>query len=298
MYDASARAHGHAPSLNECLHAGPPLQNKLWSVFIRSRFHAVAVAGNLRKAFLQVRDRKRRAAVPLDYRQEFQGSGNITFYLGAVLIGPIAFLLGGVIQQHLETWKSRLPESVSEVLKSLYVDDLISGVPTVPEAKQLKCEATEIFANTKFELHKWHSNEPALETNCANYEPTFAKQQLGSISTPGKGKLLGVPWDKSEDTLSVTFPNSPPEMMKRGILANLAKMYDPPGIVSPVMLEGKRIYRETCNQKVSWDTPLPEVIVEQWTAWEDQLPSSLSAQHSLASFREPSNSPVAPCTYN
>ena len=34
VYDASARAHGNAPSLNECLHAGPPLQNKLWSVLI------------------------------------------------------------------------------------------------------------------------------------------------------------------------------------------------------------------------------------------------------------------------
>ena len=289
VYDASARAHGNAPSLNECLHAGPPLQNKLWSVLIRSRFHAVAVAGDLRKAFLQVRIREtERDALRFHWITDKNSKEVETLRFTRVLFGlaPSPFLLGCAIQQHLETWKSRLPESVSEVLKSLYVDDLISGAPTVPEAKQLKCEATEIFADTKFELHKWHSNEPALETNCANYEPTFAKQQLGSVSTPGKGKLLGVPWDKSEDTLSVTFPNSPPEMTKRGILANLAKLYDPLGIVSPVMLEGKRIYRETCNQKVSWDAPLPEVIAKQWTAWENQLPSSLSAQRSLASFRE------------
>ena len=51
VYDASARAHSNAPSLNECLHAGPPLQNKLWSVLIRNRFHAGAVTGDLRKAF-------------------------------------------------------------------------------------------------------------------------------------------------------------------------------------------------------------------------------------------------------
>ena len=67
----------------------------------------------------------------------------------------------------------------------------------------------QIFANAKFELHKWHANEPELETNCENYEPTFAKQHLGSTFTPGKGKLLGVPWDKSEDTLGVPFSNSP-----------------------------------------------------------------------------------------
>ena len=29
VYDASARAHDNAPSLNDCLHADPPLQNQL-----------------------------------------------------------------------------------------------------------------------------------------------------------------------------------------------------------------------------------------------------------------------------
>ena len=125
------------------------------------------------------------------------------------------------------------------MFKSLYVDDPITGAPTMPAAKQLKCEGTDIFADAKFELHKWRSNEHELETNCENYEPSFAKQQLGSTSTPGKGKLLGVPWDKSKDTIGVTFPNSPAELTKRGVLTNLAKVYDPLGLASPVMLDGK-----------------------------------------------------------
>ena len=96
---------------------------------------------------------------------------------------------------------------MSEVTKSLYIDDVMCGVPTVPRAKQLQCKATKIFNNAKFELHKWELNEQEHETDCENYEPIFTKQQLGSESTPGKGKLLGVPWDKSKDTLRVTSPN-------------------------------------------------------------------------------------------
>ena len=55
VYDASAHAQEKAPSLNECLYAGPPLHNNLWSVIVRNRFHPVAVTGDLQCAFLQVR---------------------------------------------------------------------------------------------------------------------------------------------------------------------------------------------------------------------------------------------------
>ena len=58
VYDASARANDKSPSLNECLDTGPPLQNQLWSVLVRNRFHPVAIAGDLKQAFLQVRIRQ------------------------------------------------------------------------------------------------------------------------------------------------------------------------------------------------------------------------------------------------
>ena len=185
------------------------------------------MAGDLCKAFLQVRIRETEREVLWFHWIVDKHSKKVeTLCFTRVLFGlaPSPFLLGGVIQRHLETWKTCLPGSVSKVLKSLYVDDPTTGAPTIPAEKQLKCEATEIFTSAKFELHKWHSNELELETNCENYEPTMAKQQLGSTFTPGKGKLLGVPWDKSKDTLGVTFFNSPAE------LTNLAKVYDPLGL--------------------------------------------------------------------
>ena len=103
----------------------------------------------------------------------------------------------------------------------------------------------------------------------------------------GKASSLEFPGTKDTlDTLGVTFSNSPAKLTKQGILANLAKVYDPLGRASPAMLDGKRIYRETCNQKITWDAPLLEVITRQWIAWETQLPTFLSTQLSLATFRE------------
>ena len=58
VYDASACESEKSPSLNECLEAGPPLQNKLWAVLMRVRFQPVALTGDMKQVFLQVRIRE------------------------------------------------------------------------------------------------------------------------------------------------------------------------------------------------------------------------------------------------
>ena len=55
VYDVSAKSNCSSPSLNECLETGPALQNLLWSVFVRNIFFPVALCGDIKQAFLQVR---------------------------------------------------------------------------------------------------------------------------------------------------------------------------------------------------------------------------------------------------
>ena len=102
----------------------------------------------------------------------------------------------------------------------------------------------------------------------------------------GKSKLLGLPWDKVQDTLRVVFPAETAELTKRGVLANLAKVYDPLGLVLPVMLEGKLKYREICNQKLAWDALLPDVCANRWKNWEQKLPNRVTLLRSLATYQE------------
>lgn len=104
VYDASARGQEKAPSLNHCLHAGPPLQNKLWSVVVRKRFHPVVVAGDVRRAFLQVRIREtERDALRFHWIVDKTAKQVETLHFTRVVFGltPSPFLLNGVIQQYL-----------------------------------------------------------------------------------------------------------------------------------------------------------------------------------------------------
>lgn len=289
VYDASAKAYSGAPSLNECLHPGPPLQNKLWNVLLRGRFHPVAVTGDLQKAFLQVRIRETdRDALRFHWRRD-QKSELETLRFTRALFGlaPSPFLLGGVIEAHLSNWEEEEPEIVAKLRQELYVDDLITGSTSVPKAQEVKEKATTIFQDACFKLHKWHSNEHELETTQTQEDdPTYAKQQLG-IPEGGESSLLGLAWNKERDTVSVTMPTEKTVITKRGILAKLAKIYDPLGFVSPLTLRGKLIYRAVCDTKNAWDAPIPDALAKLWEKWDSELPVRVETPRSLVVHQEP-----------
>ena len=141
VYDASARAYDGVLSLNECLHTGPPLQNELWSIIVRNRFHPIAVAGDMRKAFLQIRVKEaEHSALRFHWIKDKSTEELEVLRFTRVVFGlaPSPFLLNAVIQQHLESMQSEYLETVQEIKNSLYVDDLITGDTTVEGAQQLK----------------------------------------------------------------------------------------------------------------------------------------------------------------
>ena len=59
-------------------------------------------------------------------------------------------------------------------------------------------------------------------------------------------------------------------MTKNTILSQLARVYDPLGIISPTLVEGKRIFRDACEQK-GWDTEVSKPLVRDYFRWLRQL---------------------------
>ncbi|XP_046863149.1 uncharacterized protein LOC124456885 [Xenia sp. Carnegie-2017] len=203
VYDASAKANNEAPSLDQCLNPGPPLQNNLWNILVRMRFHPVALSGDIKQAFLQVRI-KEGDRDTLQFHWSPDATHEIeTLRFTRALFGLTSspFLLGGVIDQHLTCWKNRRPEVVTELHKSLYVDDLH-------------------FNDATFTLHKWHSNKELEDMNCITDVETFTKQQLGTPSEED-ASILGLGWSKNKDEIKVIVPSTVATITKRGILSNL-----------------------------------------------------------------------------
>lgn len=137
-------------------------------------------------------------------------------------------------------------------------------------------------------MHKWNSNDPQLESENVvpvDEQQSYAKQQLGVKE--GETKMLGLPWNKREDLIAVTFPEEPVDVTKRGILRFLAAVYDPLGIASPIMLIGKLLYREVCESRLPWDVKVSDRMGQEWLKFVRSLPNKVEVPRSLARFREP-----------
>ena len=103
-----------------------------------------------------------------------------------------------------------------------------------------------MFKDASFTVHKWYSNVPdlvAISSSPYEKEITYAKQQLGGAK-PSEGKLLGVPWEREQDVISVILQTTRTGTTKRDVLSHLAKIYDPLGLASPIMLTGKKLYHD------------------------------------------------------
>ncbi|XP_068723854.1 uncharacterized protein [Montipora capricornis] len=207
VFDASARSNERS------LEKGLPLQNLLWDILVRNRLKPVALAGDLKQTFLQVRIRlEDRDALRFHWIKDKETSNVevLRFTLALFELVQSPFLLGGTLHQHLEGMKDRYPCVGEEIKKSLYVDDVITGGETTEKVCKLKESAVAVFGEAQFELHKWHSNEPELE---ASGEPedgkqSYAKEQLGV--KPGETEMLGLPWNITEDSIAVMIPRGLP----------------------------------------------------------------------------------------
>ena len=115
-------------------------------------------------------------------------------------------------------------------------------------------------------------------------DQSYAKQQLGVKAD--ETKMLGLTWNKADDTLGVTFPRKAAEGSKREELPFLASIFDPLGLASPKALLRNFLFRYACDQHLPWDGELPPTLLKPWKMFEKYLLDKVEVPHSLATFQE------------
>ena len=107
-------------------------------------------------------------------------------------------------------------------------------------------------------------------------DESYAKEMLGRKEGTTSKKVLGLSWNCNEDLFIFEFlalakrADGLP-ITKRSILKIAAGMYDPLGIVSPILVSVKVLFQELCSNKVEWDEELKDEEKKRWVSWIDDL---------------------------
>ena len=188
-----------------------------------------------------------------------------------------------------------LPEEfVDCVLKSLYVDDFVGGEDSDDLVFEMFKNLKSSFKSGGFNMRKWVSNSTLVQKRIEEHErespldveistkpveeckiqeegQAFSSSQFRAKGNPCsvRCKVLGIGWDTESDIFSLNLAspietNNGCPITKRSILAATSKLYDPLGILSPVITLWKIIFQSVCKSKMGWDDPVEMFIHEQW----------------------------------
>ena len=97
-------------------------------------------------------------------------------------------------------------------------------------------------------------------------------QDLGFGMLPTE-KVLGIYWNTEEDNIGFEVRLKGKPNTKRGMLSVVSSIYDPLGLVSPIILEGRQIVQKVCFGKLNWDEPVNEDVKQHWQNWMCKLKS-------------------------
>lgn len=270
VFDASAKTTS-GKSLNDILMTGPTIQDDLFSLLLRFRVHNYVITCDIEKMYRQflVREEDRQYQKILwpvnGVVQEFQ--------LNTVTFGgaPSPYLAIACLHQLAQDENDKFPLAAQALTQDTYVDNILTGTKTINEGQKLCRELNEILHTCGANLRQWASNHIEILSDIS--EKHFDKNFQLDHDNPLK--TLGISWNAQNDTFVYTVKTLPigNKITKRSILSEIAKIFDPLGLLGPVILYAKKIMQEIWQARVEWDESIPSDIHYSWTNYCMQLNS-------------------------
>ncbi|XP_058828022.1 uncharacterized protein LOC131687940 [Topomyia yanbarensis] len=251
VFDGSAKTSS-GNSLNDSLLVGPVLQDELLQIVIRFRKYAVALKILWR----------------FDPSEPIQTYQLCTVTYG---LGPSSYLATKTLIKLAEDEGQHYPKAAPLVSKGYYIDDFIGGDDTVEGAIELRKEMNELMAGGGFPLRKWTSNR--LEVLQGLPSDQIGTQSSVKFNPDETIKTLGIIWEPESDCLrfNLSIKERDGILTKRKIQSCIAQLYDPLGLISPVVITAKIIMQRLWLIPIGWDDEVPKDLQELWEDFRPQI---------------------------
>lgn len=273
VFDASAKS-SNGVSLNDVLMVGPNIQQDIVSITLRFRTHRYAMTADITKMYRQISihaaDYDLQRIVWRKSPQEEMGH----YHLTTVTYGtaPASFLATRCLAQVASENSQDFPRAAEIIRADFYVDDLLTGGDNLKETVELQRQIIEILDKYGFSLHKWCSNYDEL----LDMIPEHKRETQLPLKFRSNENIhtLGLIWDPLRDILKYEISIKPNNELvtKRSVLSTIASIYDPLGLLGPVISSYKIFMQQLWYHNLNWDDRLPSALHETWLEMYKQLP--------------------------
>ncbi|XP_070529961.1 uncharacterized protein [Cardiocondyla obscurior] len=268
VFDVSAKSI-NGTSLNDTLLVGPTIQDKLFEHLIRFRTYNYVISADIEKMYHQV------WVHPEDRRYQrllWRENGEIkTFQLNTLTFGVSSspFLAIQTIKKLADDEQQTFPRAANILRNHLYVDDLLSGAVTIKEAREIRDEITALLQRGGFNIRQWASNDLRVINDMANESLHLNL----TLDTDSSLKTLGVSWSTQDD--KIYYSAHPIDnigiLTKRKILSEIAKIFDPIGLMGPIIIYAKKLMQDVWQAGIHWDESVSQTIYTEWSEFVKQL---------------------------
>uniref|UniRef100_A0A7I4Y3E6 Integrase catalytic domain-containing protein n=1 Tax=Haemonchus contortus TaxID=6289 RepID=A0A7I4Y3E6_HAECO len=258
VFDASSKKCGQL-SLNDAAHTGESFVNKIHDILVASRTGKIILLCDIQAAFTQIRLQEEHKDLCrflwFKKANDPPTRDNIVEYRFTRLpfdLTASPSILNMVILAYLN---HKDTDIAREIMDYLYVDNILLRANTTEEALQKYKDSKAIFAEIGMNLREYISN--SSEVNAAIPE----QDRLQGT----KIKFLGVEFNTETDEFQVSTTMAQKDYLtKRDIVSQLSSIYDPIGVVGPLLVKLKSLMRQIYDTTLKWNDRVPAELCHKW----------------------------------
>ena len=163
-----------------------------------------------------------------------------------------------------------------ETLKTcVYVDDIMRSLSTEETAVNVLKDVRSIAASAGFNVVDIVSNSRlvlnSVPKSILRKDYREINLQHDKNDTLPGGRVLGVWWNLEKDCFAFDIEIPRGDITRRRLLSVIGSIFDPMGLVTPVIVPARSIFQQTCALKLGWDENLPDNLLQQWNKWTSTI---------------------------
>ncbi|XP_057367086.1 uncharacterized protein LOC130688116 [Daphnia carinata] len=174
--------------------------------------------------------------------------------------------------------RSQFPDVADSVRRNFYVDNYLDSFDSEDEVIQRSRQMKSLLQLGGFNLTKWTSSSRTVIAVLREFVLASPALDLDLDKLPVE-RTLGVMWDSKRDmlTFKIRKPPNNVTLTKRAFLSIISSVYDPLGLVAPVIFTMKSLLQDiwTNEERIGWDDVVPEILSQRFHCWYDHTQQHL-----------------------